>query len=334
MNFRKRILFGAILLTSLIIAGTAGYWIMSGRFLDSLYMTVITVGTVGYGEIIDLSHSPAGRVFTIVFIIVSLLVIAIITSMLAASLVELELSGIWRKRRMNKEIAKLSNHYIVCGSGEIGLHVAQELRATNRPFVVIDLNKDALEKLAGTIPDLAYIVGDATDDIVLLSAGIDRAAGVVAALHSDKDNLYITVMAKELNSKARVVALGIEDKALDKLHRAGADAVVSAARIGGLRVASEMIRPSVVKFLDNMLRQTSHTVRFEEINVTAESPFLGKKLSEVPLKDKHGLLVVAIMRPGQRETSIMYSPPANTVLEKGDVIVVLGESHDFQQITK
>lgn len=329
MNIRKRIVIAVVLLLVLLAIGITGYWFLGCGFLGALYMTVITVATVGYDEVIDLSHNPIGRLFTIGFIILSLVTIAVITSMLAASILELELTGFLRRRKMNNQISRLSNHYIICGAGETGVHIIQELAKTLHPFVVIDHSAERLTKLSEGIPNLLYLKGDATDDEILLAAGVERAVGIIAALPSDKDNLYITVMAKQYNSHARVVVLGVEDKALNKLKTAGADAVVSPALIGGMRLASEMIRPSVVKFLDTMLRQTSATYRIEEIMIERGSAVVGKKLAEIPLRDKFGLLILAIMQPDSDE--IIYNPPAATVLAEGFIIAVLGEINKIKE---
>ena len=328
MHLRRRIIIALLLLLFILAFGTAGYWIISGNLLDSIYMTVITAATVGYGEVIDISHNPAGRIFNIIFIIISLGVIAAVTSILAASILEIELSGFLRRRKMNKEIDKLSNHYIVCGAGETGIHIIQELAKTLKSFVVVERNQERLDKLVAIIPNMIYLAGDATDDEVLLAAGVERAQGVFAVLPSDKDNLYITVMTKQYNKNARIVALGIEDKAVSKLKTAGADSVISASVIGGLRIASEMIRPSAVKFLDTMLRQTSGTYRIEEITITSTSSIVNKKLADLPLRDKFGLLVLAIISEGD---NMLYNPPANTVLEEKSIIVVMGEVKHIQQ---
>jgi len=328
MHLRKRILIGILLLLFILSFGTTGYWLICGNLLDAVYMTVITAATVGYGEVIDLSHNPAGRIFTIIFIIFSLVVIATVTSILAASILELELSGFLRRRKMNKEIDKLANHYIVCGAGETGIHIIQELSKTLTSFVVVERNQERLDKLAAIIPNMIYLAGDATDDDVFLAAGVERAKGIFAVLPADKDNLYITVMAKQYNKNARIVALGIEDKAISKLRTAGADSVISASVIGGLRIASEMIRPSAVKFLDTMLRQTSGTYRIDEITVNAGSPIVGKNLAEVPLRDRFGLLVLAILSEGD---NMLYNPPANTILAEKSIIVVMGDIKDIQQ---
>jgi len=321
MNIRNRIILSISLLLIVLSVGTIGYWCISGNFLDSLYMTVITAGTVGYAEVINLS--PAGRVFTMVFIVLSLVTIATITSLLAASILEIELAGTLRRRKMTKEISKLSDHYIICGAGQNGKHVIQELAKTLHPFVVIDVDQEALEKLAAAIPNLLYIKGDATDDESLLAAGVERAAGVVAVLPSDKDNLYITVMAKQYNNKARVIALGVEDNAINKLKKVGADSVVAPSAIGGMRMASEMVRPHAVKFLDTMLRQTDRTFRIEEIMVEKNSSIINKKLAETPFRDKFGLLILAIMNSDTEE--ILYNPPADTVMKDGFIVVTLGD---------
>ncbi|MBI5778509.1 MAG: potassium channel protein [Planctomycetes bacterium] len=317
-----------LLLLFILAFGTTGYWIISGNLLDAVYMTVITAATVGYGEVIDLSHNPAGRIFTIIFIILSLGVIAAVTSILAASILEIELSGFLRRRKMNKEVDRLSNHYIVCGAGETGIHIIQELAKTMKQFVVVERSQERLDKLAATVPNMIYLAGDATDDEVLLAAGVERAQGVFAVLPADKDNLYITVMTKQYNKNTRIVALGIEDKAINKLKTAGADTVVSASVIGGLRIASEMIRPSAVKFLDTMLRQTSGTYRIEEITITSAATIVNKRLADVPLRDRFGLLVLAIISEGD---NMLYNPPADTVIKEGSIFVIMGDVHNIQK---
>lgn len=328
MNIKRRIVIGLVLLFLVLAIGTIGYWIIGGDLLNAVYMTVITAATVGYGEVVDISN-PTAKVFTIVFIIISLMAIAVVTSLIAASILEIELSGYFRRRKMINQIAKLSNHYIVCGAGETGIHIVQELSKTLHPFVVIDQNQERLDKLIAHIPDLVYIKGDATDDDTLLAGGIERASGVVAALPSDKDNLYITVMTKQYNSKARIVSLAVEDKAINKLKNAGADAVVSSAIIGGLRIVSEMTRPSAVKFLDTMIKQTTSTVRIEELTIGTGSAVVGKPLSGVPFKDRFNLLVLALMSPDGEK--ITYNPPANTTLTAGLVVIVMGEVANIKQ---
>ncbi|MBI4712662.1 MAG: potassium channel protein [Planctomycetes bacterium] len=328
MNIKRRIVIGLVLLFLVLAIGTTGYWIIGGDLLNAVYMTVITAATVGYGEVVDISN-PTAKVFTIVFIIISLMAIAVVTSLIAASILEIELSGYFRRRKMINQISKLSNHYIVCGAGETGVHIIQELSKTLHPFVVIDQNQERLDKLIAHIPDLVYIKGDATDDDVLLAGGIERASGVVAALPSDKDNLYITVMTKQYNSKARIVSLAVEDKAINKLKNAGADAVVSSAIIGGLRIVSEMTRPSAVKFLDTMIKQTTSTVRIEELTIGTGSAAAGKPLSGVPFKDRFNLLVLALM--SQDGEKITYNPLANTALTAGLVVIVMGEVENIKK---
>ena len=230
---------------------------------------------------------------------------------------------------MTKEINKLSNHYIVCGAGETGIHIIQEMTKMLMPFVVIDQDQGRLEKTCTLNEHILYINGDATEDEVLLSAGVDSAAGVIAALPSDKDNLYITVMTRQYNKKARIVAMSVEDKALSKLKNAGADAVIAPAQIGGLRMASEMVRPTAVKFLDTMIRQTTSTYRIEEITIENNSPLIGKKLDEIPLRDKYGLLILAIMEIDSDD--IIYSPSSGTILQSGFIIVVMGEVQNIKK---
>jgi len=328
MEIRKRIYVGAMLLICLLTIGTSGYWIISGgNFLDSLYMTVITAATVGYEETFDMKNNPGGRIFTIIFIIFSLITVAIITSMLAATILEAELTRFMRRRKMSKEITKLANHYIVCGAGTTGMHIIQEMKKMMVPFVVIDLDQAQIDKTCSLDESILYINGDATEDEILLSAGVEKAAGVIAALPSDKDNLYITVMTRQYNKKARIVALGVEDKALSKLKTAGADAVIAPAIIGGMRMASEMVRPSTVKFLDTMLRQTSSIYRIEEILVDSSSHLVGKKFGDITFRANFDLLVLAIMRLNTDE--IIYNPPIDTIIKPDHIIVVMGEINNI-----
>jgi len=331
MALSPKLVIALLLLLVVFLTGTIGYKIIGGdqySLLDAVYMTAITISTVGYQEVIDLSHNLPGRVFTILLILCGLGILIFVSSTLAAFIIEGELTGFIRRRKMNQEIAKLTDHYIVCGAGATGLHVIQELYKSRRSFVAIDLDEERLGKLAVLKP-CYYLKGDATDDEVLLQAGIKRAAGLAAALPSDKDNLFVIVSARQLNPGLRIVSQGIEDQAINKLEKAGANRVVSSRQISGLRIASELIRPTAVKFLDLMLRDTPQTTRIEELCVDINSPWANQTLSQTQLREKYNLLVLAIEEPVTHK--IIYNPPSSTPRKKGSTLVVMGEVNQVQQ---
>ncbi len=250
--YRKFIWAGEALL-AIIIIGTAGYRIIGGKehsLLDYFYMTFITISTIGYGEIIDLSDNPAGRVFTVLIALSGIAVLFYILTNFTAFIVEGEMSEAFRRKKMEKMAGKLSDHYIVCGIGKVGQNIIEEMQATKRPFVAIDSGKGDLEGYIESIQDLIFLEEDATDNDTLLKAGIMRARGLFAVTGDDNQNLVITLTAKQLNPQIRVVSRCNDIRNTEKMRKAGADAVVSPSLIGGLRMASEIIRPAVVSFLD------------------------------------------------------------------------------------
>ena len=280
----RRLLTAFGFLLSVVSVGTIGYQqIGEGRWPleDCFYMTVITLSTVGYEEVLEgLDTARGGRLFTTLLIITGSGTLLYFVSMLTAFVVEGDLMGVIRGNRMQKRIDQLEGHIIVCGVGSTGFHILTELVDVHDNFVVVDVNADRLRRLDEEIHDraLLYVVGDATDDHVLEQAGVKRARGLIAALHEDKDNLFATISARALNPSVRIVAKAIEMSADRKLRRAGADQVVSPNRIGGMRMVSELVRPQVVRFLDEMMRvrESEHALRLEEL---ADSPGRVPRLS-------------------------------------------------------
>jgi voltage-gated potassium channel len=225
---------------------------------------------------------------------------------------------------MQRDIAKLSEHIVVAGAGGTGKHVIEELAATHTPFVAIDRNEHVLQQVSQEIcgGKLLYVHGDATQDQALLAAGIERARGVVAALTHDKDNLYVTLSARSLNARARIVSKVVEDEAAPKIVKAGATATVNPTMIGARRLASELIRPEVNEFLDQMLRDKDKNLRLEEVIVPAGSKFVGLALKDTPIRRETRALVVAI-RGSDR--AFAYNPEPDYVIDEGTTLVVLGE---------
>jgi voltage-gated potassium channel len=329
-GMRRRLLVVAGSLVACLIAGTLGYRLIEGWSLfDGLYMTVITLATVGYGETHPLS--TAGRAFTMALILIGIAVVTYAFSTVTAIIVEGELSKAFRRRRMEKDIAKLSGHFIVCGAGHTGGVVCAELLKTGRAFVVVDRDADALEKLLERLgAEVPHLVGDGSEDEVLARAGIARAAGVFAVLATDQDNAFVALSAKGLNAKARVLVCQKTIGVREKLLRSGADGVVDPEFIGGMRLASEMIRPATVGFLDAMLREKSVHVRFDEIAVAEGSPAVGRSLDDYRVPG--GPLLVAIVPTGEERYEI--NPPAERRVRAGDRLVLIGETAALQQLRR
>ncbi len=304
-----------VLVVVVVSFGTVGYQLIEGwAFFDSLYMTVITVASVGFQEVHPLS--TAGRSFTIGLIIVGLGVVAYGLGTITAFWVEGDLSHLWEKRTMERQIAALRDHIVVCGGGETGRHVARELLRTRRPFVCIEVDpvqKDALRKLG---PGILYIIGDATDSDVLRRARVEAARGLVVCMANDKDNLFALLSARELNPTMRIVSRAVVDDAMPKLQKAGADAVVSVPTIGALRLASAMVRPHVVDFLDAMLREPG-AIRVQEVTVGRAGA--GQTLRALDLQERTGVVVFAMREAGTQRH--IFNPPPEHMLEAGDVLM-------------
>jgi len=328
MRLQKRLAQIGVLFAAIFTAGTTGFMAVEGwPFLDALYMTTITLSTVGFQEVHPLS--TGGRLVAMALILGGTGSLLYGLSVVTAFIVEGELRELLGKRRMEKVLAKLHAHVIVCGAGETGKHVVEELLKTQTPCVVIEQDLARLKHLErfGGMP---VIEGDATDGVVLSRARIDIARGLITTLPSDKDNLFVILTARELNPTLRIVSRVIEDDSHAKLRKAGADAVVSSNQIGGLRLASELIRPHVVSFLDTMLRDPHRVLRIEEAEVMQGSPVVGKTLDELDLVSRVGLVVMAKRRGAKGE--FVYNPKASTPLDAGDFLIVCGEPAQLETL--
>ncbi len=324
MQIKKRLYIVLIALMLVVLAGSTGYYLIFGgqpKFMDCVYMTVISLTTVGYGEVLDVSGNMPAQLYTMILIIFGMGVLLYAISTLTAAIVEGELSGILRKKQMEKRIAKLNGHYIVCGIGHTGRHVLTELLKNQEQIVLIEQDRETIERCR-SLGDLFYVNGDATDDANLIAAGIERAAGIIICLPSDKDTLYVTMTARMINPTIRIISSMTEQAIEPKLVKAGADKVVSPNFIGGLRMASEMIRPTVVDFLDHMLRSRQGNIRIHEIQISKKSPVHEKKISESGIRDKYDLLVLAVKGISKE---IEFNPSPQDILEEGMTLIVMGD---------
>jgi voltage-gated potassium channel len=322
----KRLRLAFFLLVIVVLLGISGYIVIEGwGFLDALYMTVITIASVGFMEVNPLS--PQGRIFTIFLIIFGMGILLFGISTLTAFLVEGELSEILRRRTMERTIAHLKGHYIVCGIGRLGKHIIDELYKTKRPFVAIDIHEGVCKDLADK--GMLYIKGDATSSVILKAANAEQAKGLFCALRNDADNLLLIFTAKGINPHIRVVAKAEEGESEEKMRKAGADRVVLPEFIGGLRMASEMIRPEAVTFLDQMLKG-KEIYRVEDIPIPPESAFIGKTLKSSGLVKKEGVTIGAV-RKGDK---YLFNPPDSITLDSGDALILIGETNEIREIKK
>ena len=325
---RNRLLAGFLALLVAVLGGTTGYWLIGGgrwEWFDCMYMTVITLTTVGYGETLEgMDQVPHARAFTILQLIFGTGVLVYFASTITAFIVEGDLKNILKAKRLKKRIQRMKDHIILCGVGNTGQHILRELIATRTSVVAIDVDERELRDVASANPDanFSYVVGDATDDDVLSQAGLATARGLAAALSSDKDNLYLVVSARQTNPGARIVARCAELSHVDKLKKAGADSVVSPNFIGGMRIVAEMLRPSVVRFLDEMLRDKSAAYRIEEVEVVAGGRLDGVTLADARVREQFGMSVMAVKLSAG--TPWLYNPDGDTRLKAGAVLVVLG----------
>ncbi|MBZ5720205.1 MAG: potassium channel family protein [Acidobacteriia bacterium] len=339
MTLRKRLLFAVGLLAVLITVSVTGYRVLGGSsvtFLQALYMAVITLAGVGYGEIVDTSHNAALRVFNIGIVLFGVAITVYVFSVVAAFLVEVEVTNPFWRRRMQKRIDELRDHFIVCGLGDTGRHAVAELQKTGTPHVVVDISEEKIKKLRELHPeslsDVLYVAGDATEEEVLEKAGLERARGLITVLPNDKDNLVVTVVVRQHFPKMRIVTRSADHKFAERMMRAGANATVSPSQIGGLRMASELIRPHVVGFLDLMLKEKGSTLRVEEIEVHASSAWAGVALHDLNLKGRYNLLVLGLKKPRETEgPELVANPPDNSVVPGQGVIIAMGDLKDIQR---
>ncbi|MCA9594186.1 MAG: potassium channel protein [Myxococcales bacterium] len=333
MNLSFRRVLRALLVLFLVIhLGAFGIWLFGGGeygLLESIYFAIYTVATVGYAELPHLDQHGFARMFNGALIIAGIGAIAYFQSTLTAMLVEGVIGRVWRRGRMKNKIEGLREHYVVAGCGRTGKYVVEELTAVGRGFVVVDKDEALLERMSAELGGkLLFIVGDATEDHTLQEAGISRASGVIAALSDDRDNLFVTLTARTLNPDLRIVSKAVEIENEGKLLRAGADTTVSPNRIGGHRLVSELVRPRVTAFLDQMLRVTEN-LRFEEVTVPEGSPWVGRSLRSVPIRDRTNLLVVALHEP---DGSYVYNPSPDRPLAAGTQLIVMGELDSVQKL--
>jgi voltage-gated potassium channel len=328
-RLRQELVGGVIALVIVFLLGTLWYRLVEQwTWLDAAYMTMSTLATVGFGEINPLGER--GRLFTIVLILMGLITIGYIVNRFTEALIQGYFQAGIRQRQERRLMETLSEHYIVCGYGRTGRQVALEFQAEGIPFVIVDSDPEQVEEAK----ELAYqvIQGDATLDESLLAAKIDKAACIVAALTSDAENLYTVLSAKTLNPKIRAIARASTEEAVQKLQRAGADAVVSPYITGGRRLAAAALRPQVMDFVDGILTGTNSSFYMEEFLIDPKTcPAVGQTLSDARLRSQSGALVLAVRRA---DGTLIGGPTGDTILMAGDLLICMGTAEQLRQLTQ
>jgi len=315
-------------LASIIAIGTLGYSMIEGwQAFDALYMTVITLATVGFKEVQPLS--PEGKLFTIFLIISGTGMIAYTLSCLLQFTLEGQLRTILGRKKLESRISKLRDHYIICGFGRIGHRICREFQSRPTPFVVVEKDPHHLERLDRE--GFMYVEGDATDDEILLSAGVAHAKGLITAVTSDTDNVYITLTARGLNPKLFILARAGEEGSEKKLMRAGASKVISPYTIGASRMAQAILRPSVVDFIEIATASENLELQIEEIAIAANSNLAGKTLIDSGIRQSMGIIIVGIK---QTDGQMLFNPPPASVIDPNSVLIILGERTAINQLEK
>lgn len=320
LEILKRLRPPVIMVAAIMVIGTTGYWLLGGRersLLDCFYMSTITILTIGYYEVIDSSHSTAIRLFTIFLAFTGVGLATYFLSTATGIIVEGHLKDTYKKRKRRKIISKMENHYIVCGAGRVGSVIIEELILTARQFVVIDDKEPALKLLVERYPKIPFLTGDAGLEEVLLQAEIKSASGIFASTGDDNSNLVISLTAKDINPKVRVVARCLEAANRNKMKKAGADSVITENYIAGMRLAADMLRPTVATFLDHMFADKDKNLRVEEIHLHPKHA--GKRIIELELSNFPNTLVIAVVS-GDKWT---YNPHKEHVVPQDSKIVVI-----------
>jgi voltage-gated potassium channel len=319
-----RVRIGLLALTLVLVAGTVGYLLLGFGFLDSIYQSVTTVTTVGFNSPHPLG--AASKTFTIILIFVGVGTALYTFTAVLEVLIEGHMRDLVRRRKMERDIARMSGHVIVCGWGRVGREVAQFLSGARREVVVVDRDPDRV----GEVP-YAFVHGDVTDDATLQQAGIDRAATLVAALDTDADNLFVTVAAKSMRPDLQIIARARNESSEPKLLRAGADRVVNPQQLGGDRMASFVTQPHVVDFIDVVMHDGTLEFRLEELTVSPSSPLSGSTLRSAQIRDRTGALVLAVRNP---DGVFVTNPSPEHVIAAGDVLISVGTAAQLSALAQ
>jgi voltage-gated potassium channel len=328
MILRKRFIFSLAAIIATVFLGTVGYRALEGwSWFDGLYMTVITLATIGYGETHPLT--PAGRAFTIILIVVGVTVFGFLVSILTQAVVETEIASVLGRRRLFKDISQLKDHYILCGAGRVGARIVDELKRKKVDYVVIELDEGVAEKLL-TRGHLV-LIGDATDETVLEGARIRAAKALITAASGDAENVYITLTARGMNPDLYIVARANDLAAERQLLRAGANKVVSPVLIGSHRMAQAAMSPAVADFIELTTMTESLDLYFEQVRIAEGSSLDGRRLKDSRIRSEHNAMIVAIT---PLEGEMIFNPDGEQTLHAGDLLIAIGTRAGLQKLAE
>ncbi|MFY9570114.1 MAG: potassium channel protein [Blastocatellia bacterium] len=327
MSPKKKFQIALSAIAGVIVFGTVGFKLIVGLpWFDAFYFTLITITSIGFNEPSADEHA---RYFTALLIILGVGTVGFALSSAAQAVIESELLSTFGKRKMYKDINKLTGHYIVCGAGRVGSGVVRDIARSGHEFVVIEGDELIADRLL--TQGHLVLMGDATNDDVLKAAGIERARGIVCAVSSDPDNLYITLTARDLNKDVRIVARATDESAVGRLVKAGANKVVSPALTGSTKMSQMLLRPAVADFIELATMTERLELEIEQVEIGHDSPFIGRPLRETGIRSEHGVIVIAIRRADE---TMIFNPSAETVIEKQDALVALGSHSSLQTLER
>jgi len=326
MENTKHLITGIIMALCIVIFGTAGYIIIEGwGFLDALYMTIITISTVGYSEVHLVSKT--GRLFTILLVFFGVGFTLYIAAAVVQFMVEGRIRIILGRRRLEKKINRMKNHYIVCGYGRIGRVLCRNLKSKPLDLVVIEKSPELISVMDAD--GVLYISGDAADEENLIKAGIKQAKGLVAVLASDADNVFLVLTARQLDPDLLIIARASQEKSKSKLRAAGANIVESPYDMGAASMAHRIIRPTVTSFLDFAFAHKRKDIQMEEIPVSASSDLVNVILKDTGIRQKYNLIIIAIKKP---DGNMLFNPSFEAVIEVGDTVIAVGEETNLHKL--
>lgn len=328
MNSTKHLVIVCFLSIVMIMAGTLGYMAIEGwGILDALYMTVITVASVGYSEVQALSS--AGRIYTMVLIFLGLGFFVYVAGAVVQFMVEGQIRDALGRRRLDRKISQLDNHYIICGYGRIGRVLCRKLKSRPMGLVVIEKDPELIPVMEAD--GMLYLSGDAASEMLLLKAGIERARGLVAVLATDTDNVFLVLTARQLNRDIEIIARAGHEASMAKLRAAGANRVESPYAMGAANMANRILRPTVTTFLDLAFSYHNQDIQMEEIPVGEDSALVGKMLKDSGIRQNFDLIIIAIKKS---DGSMLFNPSFQATIDPGDTLIAVGESENLEKLER
>ena len=328
MNKTRHLVVSIILSLVILFIGTAGYMVIEGwTFLDALYMTVITISTVGYREINQVGD--AGRIFTILLVVIGVGFTLYVAAAVVQFMVEGRIRIIMGRRRLDQKINRLKNHYVVCGYGRIGRVICRNLKRKPFDVVAVEVSPDLIPEMDAD--GILYVAGDASDEASLIKAGIHRAKGLVAALATDTDNVFLVLTARQLAPDLTIIARASQESVKRKFQAAGADSVESPYEMGAVSMAHHIIRPTVTNFLDLAFEHQRKDIQMEEIPVSESSNLVNLQLKDSGIRQNYNLIIIAVKKP---DGNMLFNPSFETVIMPNDTVIAVGEEDNLHKLEK